>query len=135
MKLVEGEAPMFEKLEITRMAQSLASYAGARQDAVARNVANADTPGYKAMDMPGFAETYAEESPMRATRPGHMMQPGSVSLAMVRTAGSGSSPNGNTVSLEGEMVKAVEVKAQHEMALAIYRSTSDVIRASLGRGR
>ncbi len=126
---------MFEKLEITRMAQSLASYAGARQDAVSRNVANADTPGYRALDMPDFTAVYGEESAMRSTRPGHLAQSGQMDLTMVRTAGSGASPNGNTVSLEGEMVKAVAVKEQHDMALAIYRNTSDVIRASLGRGR
>ncbi len=126
---------MFEKLEITRMAQSLASYAGARQDAVSRNVANADTPGYRALDMPDFTTVYGEESSMRSTRPEHQMQHGQMDLTLVRTAGSGASPNGNTVSLEGEMVKAVVVKEQHDMALAIYRSTSDVIRASLGRGR
>jgi flagellar basal-body rod protein FlgB len=44
-------------------------------------------------------------------------------------------PNGNTVSLEGEMVKSVEARQAHEMALAIYRATSDVVRASLGRSR
>jgi flagellar basal-body rod protein FlgB len=44
-------------------------------------------------------------------------------------------PNGNSVSLEAEMVKSVEARQNHEMALAIYRATSDVIRASLGRSR
>jgi flagellar basal-body rod protein FlgB len=43
------------------------------------------------------------------------------------------SPNGNSVSLEAEMVKAVDVKQQHDMALSIYRSVSEIIRASLGR--
>ena len=44
-------------------------------------------------------------------------------------------PDGNTVSLAREMVKSVEARQSHEMALAIYRATSDVIRASLGRPR
>jgi flagellar basal-body rod protein FlgB len=43
------------------------------------------------------------------------------------------SPNGNTVSLETEMVRAVEVKQQHDMALAVYRTVSDIVRTSLGR--
>jgi hypothetical protein len=33
------------------------------------------------------------------------------------------------------MVKSVEARQSHEMALAIYRATSDVVRASLGRPR
>jgi flagellar basal-body rod protein FlgB len=44
------------------------------------------------------------------------------------------SPNGNSVSLETEMVKAVEVKRQHDQALAIYKSSMNVLRASIGRG-
>jgi flagellar basal-body rod protein FlgB len=37
------------------------------------------------------------------------------------------------VSIEQEMVKAASARQDHEMALAIYRNTSSIIRASLGR--
>ena len=47
---------MFEKLEITRMAQALAAQSGSRMAVIAQNVANADTPGYKAKDVPAFAD-------------------------------------------------------------------------------
>ena len=33
------------------------------------------------------------------------------------------------------MVKSAGARQDHEMALAIYRNTSDIIRASLGRSR
>ena len=45
-----------------------------------------------------------------------------------------SAPNGNTVSLETEMVRATEVRHQHEMALSVYQSALGVLRTSLGRG-
>jgi flagellar basal-body rod protein FlgB len=127
---------MFEKLELTRMAQALASYSGARMGVIARNVAHADTPGYKAQDLAPFAEVFAAESGgMRATRPGHLAA-SSDGMAMVAQRAPGrEAPNGNTVSLEGEMVKSVEARQSHEMALAVYRATSDVVRASLGRSR
>ncbi len=132
---------MFEKLELTRMAQTMAAQAGARMGVIAQNVANADTPGFKAMDMPSFADSYqAAGGQMRATRLGHanvgdnladesLMQP------QVRRDTNTGAPNGNSVSLEQEMVKAAGVRQDHEMALAIYRNTSDIIRASLGRSR
>ncbi|KAF0137946.1 MAG: flagellar basal-body rod protein FlgB [Xanthobacteraceae bacterium] len=128
---------MFEKLELVRMAQSLAAHSGSRMAVIAENVANADTPGYKAKDMPAFSEVFAEDGlDMRATRSGHLTQAVAASampkLDRVRGA---EAPNGNSVSLEAEMVKSVEARQSHEMALAIYRSTSDVIRASLGRSR
>jgi flagellar basal-body rod protein FlgB len=134
MKQVEGEAPMFEKLELTKMAQALAAHSGARMSVIARNVAHADTPGFKAQDLPSFDQVFAAEGgEMRATRPGHLTA-SSNGLALVPERASGrEAPNGNSVSLESEMVKSIEARQAHEMALAIYRATSDVVRASLGR--
>lgn len=129
---------MFEKLEITRMAQAMAAHAGMRQGALAQNVANADTPGYRARDMPDFAETYRAQGDSlapRTTRPSHLQANERSPQLIIRPQTGGSAPNGNSVSLESEMVKAVEVKQQHDMALAIYRSTGDILRSALGRGR
>ncbi|MBA3910419.1 MAG: flagellar basal body rod protein FlgB [Rhodobacter sp.] len=127
---------MFDKLDLTRMAQALASYSGSRMGVIARNVANADTPGFKAQDLAPFAEVFAESGgEMRATRPGHM-EAGSEGTTMVPQRAPGrEAPNGNSVSLEGEMVKSVEARQSLEMALAVYRTSSEVIRASLGRSR
>jgi flagellar basal-body rod protein FlgB len=127
---------MFEKLDLTRMAQSLAAHSGARMAAIAENVANADTPGYKAKDMPAFAEVFADHGgDMRATRAGHLTAAAASSLPKPDLVRGHDAPNGNSVSLEAEMVKSVEARQSHDMALAIYRATSDVIRASLGRNR
>lgn len=127
---------MFEKLEITRMAQALAAQSGSRMAVIAENIANADTPGYKAKDVPAFADVYAAEGlEMRATRSGHLSAPATVAGPIPDIVRGHESPNGNSVSLEAEMVKSVEARQSHEMALAIYRATSDVVRASLGRPR
>lgn len=128
---------MFEKLELTRMAQALASHAGARLGVVAKNVANADTPGYRAQDVGSFAESYAraDHSSMRTTRPGHSAGGADAQTGTMveRRASLAGAPNGNSVSLEQEMVKAAAARQDHDMALAIYRNTSSIIRASLGR--
>jgi flagellar basal-body rod protein FlgB len=127
---------MFEKLELTRMAQGLAAHAGARMGVVARNIAHADTPGYKAQDVPDFASVYQDGGmALRTSRPGHLGDPARTAPPAAVPSGGVESPNGNSVSIETEMVKSVEARQEHEMALAIYRATSDVIRASLGRPR
>lgn len=127
---------MFEKLELTRLAQSLAAHSGARMAVIAQNVANADTPGYKAKDLPAFAAVFADDGgDMRATRAGHLTDASAAMMPAIEAANGREAPNGNSVSLEGEMVKSVEARQNHDMALAIYRATSDVIRASLGRNR
>jgi flagellar basal-body rod protein FlgB len=137
VKPIEGEAPMFPKLEVTRMAQALAAHAGARQGVVAANIAQADTPGYRARDLPSFAEVWQDgaSSGLVATRSGHLSGSSGSSGATARQTTDAASPDGNSVSLEREMVRAAEVRTQHDMALSVYRSVSDVIRASLGRAR
>ena len=127
---------MFGKLEVTRMAQALAAHAGARQGVIAQNIAQADTPGYRARDLTPFEDMYRagnQPDALFATRPGHIRFEAVAGEAVVRQMPGAASPNGNTVSLETEMVKAVDVKQQHDMALSIYRSVSEIIRASLGR--
>ncbi len=128
---------MFEKLEIFRMAQAMAMHAGARQSIVAQNMANADTPGYRAREIEPFQAFYQGQRGSRgahATRAGHMLgqgqQPG---FAATDDPNAIADPNGNSVSLETEMLKAVEVKRQHDQALAIYRSSLDVLRLAIGR--
>lgn len=107
---------MMEKLELTRMAQGLAAHSGARLGVLARNVAHADTPGYRAMDLPRFAEVY--RSGTEKAEPTRLPM----------------EPNGNSVSLDDQMRRMADVRRSHEMALAVYRSTSSVVRAALGRG-
>lgn len=126
---------MFETLELTRMARALAAHSGAQLGLVAGNVANADTPGYRARHLPDFAQTYRDggEGGLRATRPGHRPAPGAGAAAVAELAAGEVSPNGNSVSVEGEMALAARTRQDHEMALSIYRASSGMIRAALGR--
>ena len=127
---------MFEKLQIFRMAHAMAQHAGARQSVLARNMANADTPGYKARDVAPFAESYngQRDLALRRTRPGHLGgAAGGYTVEMRRGGDVQIDPNGNSVSLETEMLKAVDTKRQHDRALAIYKSSLTVLRAAIGR--
>lgn len=127
---------MFDNLEVMRMAHALARHASARQGVVAQNIANSDTPDYRASDIAPFSDSYetASADAMRATRPGHFgAAPADLPPPPVRDAGGVPEPNGNTVSLETEMMKSAEVKLQHDMALTVYKSSLDLLRSSLGR--
>lgn len=128
---------MFDKLEILKMAQGMATHAAARQSVLARNIANADTPGYRASDVVPFAETYRQtvgDFAPRVTRAGHISAgPGPDDAIAQNAVRLESAPNGNAVSLESEMMKAAETRAQHDMAISIYKATLGVLRTSLGR--
>ncbi|UWR03092.1 FlgB family protein [Ruegeria conchae] len=127
---------MFSDLNVFKTAYAMATHAGQRQAVISRNMANADTPGYKPRDIEAFQtkfENTGREVAMTATRAGHLHgDPHQQPWAEYTTTETGD-PNGNGVSLEEEMLKAVEVKRQHDRALAIYKSSIGVLRTSLGR--
>lgn len=129
---------MFEKLDIFRMSHAMATHAGVRQAAVAQNMANADTPGYAARDIAPFQTLYEAQDGMtmpHATREAHILGQGPRSeFAPSAREGAQRDPNGNSVSLETEMLNAVDVKRQHDRAIAIYRSSLTLLRTALGRG-
>lgn len=131
---------MFEKLGIFSMAQAMATHAAARQSVIAQNVANADTPGYRARDLAAFGESYRAErnGDLRATRAGHVFSGEAADNAPGATMAyrpDAASPNGNNVSIEQEIFAAAEAKSEHDRALAIYRSAMNILRTSAsGRG-
>lgn len=128
---------MYNSLDLFQTAGAMARHAGARQAVVARNIANADTPDFQAQTIAAFKDVYASAGgdAMRVTRPGHIGGQSGRSIADLRQSTVGEpSPNGNTVSLEEEMLRAVEVSREHNRALTIYRHTMTVLRTSLGRG-
>ena len=62
---------MFENLQVFKIAHAMAVHAGKRQSVIAANMANADTPGYRARDVAPFSVsegTDASEFSPRATR-------------------------------------------------------------------
>lgn len=138
---------MFENLDIFKMSHAMAVHAGQRQALIAQNVANADTPGYVARDLPEFKVTYEGQAPasgkfeshgmlptsQRATRATHLNGSSMSShISPIRQQDT-ASPDGNSVSIEQEMLKATDTLRQHERALAIYKSSLGILRASLGR--
>ena len=109
-------------LDILRLAQSFAAHAATRQQAISQNIANANTPGYRARDAVSFSE-FLEKS-----RNGSVGQ-------LIRTDANPNtmSPNGNGVSLEHEMMRAIEARQSHELALGVYSTTRDILRAVIAK--
>lgn len=131
---------MFKNLEVFKISHAMATHAGQKQAVAAQNVANSDTPEYKARDVAAFADTYksnlsrGDAAGQRATRALHLH--GAAGGQMVEPTideDAIASPNGNTVSLEAEMLKSLGAKRQHDRALAIYKSSLGILRASLSR--
>lgn len=124
---------MFKNLTIFSMADQLAQHSSARQNEIARNVANADTPGFRAGDISPFSEVYRDGPgfELSRSRADHFMADQNDAWRRI-DAPNGQSPNGNTVSLEDQMLIAAEVRQSHDMALSVYSTSMSILRSSLG---
>ena len=103
---------------------------------IAENVAHADTPGYRARDIADFADDRRRPHrrfAARTTRPGHIGFGADARGFEPReqTAFGAETPNGNTVSLEDQMMRAAEVRQEHEMALGVYAKSLEILRAAV----
>lgn len=128
---------MPKELNIFQTAGAMARHAGARQAIVARNIANADTPGYRAQTVAPFSDTYGTATTSvspRVARPGHIHSQSAMSAPIdIKYSTTEPSPNGNTVSIEEEMMNSIEITREHTRALAIYRHALSVLRMTIGR--
>lgn len=120
-----------------------------RQEVLARNIANADTPHFRPSDV----EAFRARTPL-ATHDGAV---GRGRLTMNTTAGghlSGrgaagagaaserrerrpyeTAPDGNAVVLEEQMAKANETAMTHKLVSELYRKHMGMFRMALGSGR
>jgi flagellar basal-body rod protein FlgB len=128
---------MFENIGIFKMSAAMASHAGRRQALTAENMANVDTPGYRAKRMASFGElteATGQHPALRATRPGHLWGAGAeVAQTRISEDRNDPSPDGNTVTAEREMLESVSAKREHDRALAIYKSALTILQSTLAR--
>ncbi len=125
---------MYQSLDLFSTAIDMAKRAGARQAVVAGNIANADTPGYRAKTLPAFAESYRDQAALspRRSRVGHIGALDAGSGVRLQNRTGQAAPNGNTVSLETEMTAAAEVSQEQARAISVYRHALGIIRTTLG---
>jgi flagellar basal-body rod protein FlgB len=114
-----------------------------RQRVVAQNIANSETPGYKAREVaaPDFAGLIGG-SGMVAT-PKVELTGRMKSLGAVQPAGAGivfdkditeTKPDGNNVTLEDQLLKMGEIQADFTAMTNLYRKQMSMLKTALGRG-
>lgn len=117
-------------------------YMSERQGVLAQNIANANTPGYRARDveMPDFknmVQASSRKLPLAVTDSGHVSGASSVmSLETVKRKSTyEQSPVGNNVSVEEEMMRVAETQAEYQKVINMYRKTVAMFRTALGSGQ
>ena len=127
---------MTDNINILKMASAMARHAEERHRLLAENIANADTANYRAKDLEPFEEAYSRFSDRNGVTQDVLDTPDGKPIWRVETAAAPGalSPNGNSVSIEDQMMRSVEAQEEHQAALMIYKKAIDIMRISLGRG-
>jgi flagellar basal-body rod protein FlgB len=104
-----------------------------RHNAIARNVANVNTPGYRAVDVPTFSDALgAAGGELVRSHPAHIATGQGVAVVAQSESEEGGEAtySGNTVSLEKEMLKAGEVSGKFALGTSVYKSFHRMIISS-----
>lgn len=108
-----------------KLASQHANYLSVRQATIAGNVANANTPDFRARDVQPFSQVLARTGLEMARTAGTNVTSDAVGGG-VRTAAARDGwdvvEGASSVSLEQEMLKASEVSKQHNLDLGIVKS-------------
>lgn len=112
-----------------------------RHSIISSNIANAETPGYKAQDISFEAELkkaiVMESGDMRKTHPRHMPGAGnisSVTLQSVDTEGALRN-DGNNVSVDEEMSKLAQNSIGYDAASQILAKKFGTLKYAISEGR
>jgi flagellar basal-body rod protein FlgB len=121
-------------LAIFAALKSRLSYLADRQQVLAQNVANSDTPGFTPRDLKPFALPgggAAALTPVTptVTSPMHLTAPTATASAArpVSAPDSETTLNGNSVVLEEEMMKMSQARMDFDAAVAFYQQSMQLL--------
>jgi flagellar basal-body rod protein FlgB len=139
-------AATLNDMPLLAMLKQRMSWLSARQNVLAQNVANADTPGYSARDLKpvSFDDILkgasggpaATGGTMRITDPRHITvgPSGGSDFTDVASPDVEANPTGNTVSLENEMIRVSDTQAEYQAASNLYAKAIDMMKTAIGHG-
>lgn len=116
------------------LASQQSRWLGTRQTAIAGNVSNVSTPGYKAVDVRPFEDVFDKTGlTMASTSPAHLtISPADMRSAIVRpTDGWDQSLSGNTVNIEDQLLKAGEVSRSYALNTGVVKAFHRMMLASV----
>lgn len=120
-----------DSISFFKSASQRLQWLGNRQKVISENVANSDTPGFKAKDVTSFAKM-VEGTPKTGILTTNTRHIGSATeipgvQAIVDEEAWSETITGNTVVLEQQTIKANEVGENYQLAVQLYRKGHDLL--------
>jgi flagellar basal-body rod protein FlgB len=128
------EAPVTSPVYLFDLASRQAQWLAVRQSTISGNIANANTPSYRARDVEPFADVLDKTKlTMVATNADHIgFSASRAEGAKVKKADTWDTVySNNSVSLEQELLKAGEVNRQHSLNTNIVKTFHRMLMSSV----
>ena len=120
------------------------SHLSQRQQVIAQNIANSDTPGYKARELeaPSFAYMVENAGNARIARPSVHLSGAMKALGATQQVAAGiipdkdvteTKPDGNNVTLEEQVMKLGAIQAEFAALTNLYRKQMQFMKTATGR--
>lgn len=127
---------MVDSIRLFDLATKQADWLSIRQSTVANNVANANTPGYRAKDVKPFSQILNSGTSaitMSRTNPRHIESYSDMGVQEIVDGDETQeiTHSGNNVSIEDEMRKGSEISQNISMNTAIVKSFQHMLLSSL----
>ncbi len=122
------------------MVKNRLNWLGQRQEVLAQNIANSDTPKYKPSDLRAYdfkelVRNEAAQLNLNASGPDHIQgvrrRIRDFSIKEERKPFE-TAPNGNSVILEEQMAKINETQISHNLTTQLYKKHLNMIRMAIG---
>lgn len=121
-------------MELFSLAERRLAWVDRRQQVLAQNIANANTPGYAPRDLKPFSALLRNAAvPLAATSPLHLASMSTRADEDRRSIATERAPDGNAVSLDAELVKLADTGGAHQLATNLYTKYMGMFRLALGR--
>lgn len=131
---------MYENMSVVTLAKSRMDWVAQRQEILAQNIANADTPKYIPQDITpfDFEAALQKSNPnsvqVTTTNPMHItpvMQDPTKVTSTKKTYES--APDGNSVILEEQTAKLGEAKSNYDLAASLFQKQYKLISTALSK--
>jgi flagellar basal-body rod protein FlgB len=122
-------------IPLFNLVESRLEWLARRQQVLAQNVANADTPGWQDRDLPSFAAALTQTalSPAR-TDPQHLAGTlgTNAPLLVRRERKAERSPDGNGVALDDQLRRIADTDTAQALVSGLYKSFVGMFRTAIG---
>lgn len=138
--MIEEAAMPISGLPILDMLRTKMQWHQERQRLLAENIANADTPNFRPVDLapPNFdrAAPAAPAVALQRTSAAHIVGSslsGAGPFQTARPGGSETRPGGNAVALEDEMLKVAQNQMDHAAITGLYTKSLGLVKIATGK--